>query len=114
MAYVLLDDQIAAHPKVLKAGAEAAWMWACAIAYCNRQLTDGLVPAEALPTMGTFKTAPAKLAARLVDVGLFERDGDGYRVHDYLAHNPDKGTVQARRAASSARQAAHRSRPRNG
>jgi hypothetical protein len=110
MAYVRLDDQIASHPKVLRAGAEAAWLWACAIAYCNRQLTDGHVPAAALPTMGTFRTAPKKLADALVTVGLFEADTDGYRVHDYLQHNPDKATVQQRMREASQRKAASRGR----
>lgn len=80
MSFVLLDDQIASHPKVLRAGAEAAWLWAVSIAYCSRQLTDGHVPADALSTLGKFKTPPVKLAARLVDAELFEVDGDGFRV----------------------------------
>ena len=110
MAYVRLDDQIAHHPKVLRAGAEAAWLWACAIAYCNRQLTDGYVPAAALSTMGAFKTPPKKLANTLVSVGLFEPADDGYRVHDYLKHNPDKSTVQQRISDATQRKAAIRGR----
>jgi hypothetical protein len=108
MAYVKLDDQIAHHPKVLRAGAEAAWLWAVSIAYCNRQLTDGHVPAAALSTMGTFRTPPRKLAAALVSVGLFEVDGDGYQVHDYLTHNPDKATVHQRMRDASDRKARSR------
>jgi hypothetical protein len=110
MAYVRLDDQIAHHPKVLRAGAEAAWLWAVSIAYCNRQLTDGHVPAAALSTMGSFRTPPRKLAAALVAVGLFELDGDGYQVHDYLSHNPDKATVQQRMRDAAQRTAASRER----
>jgi hypothetical protein len=110
MAYVRLDDQIAHHPKVLRAGAEAAWLWACAIAYCNRQLTDGAVPAEALATMGTFRTPVRKLAATLVAVGLFDADGDQFRVHDYLAANPDKATVLERLREAADRKAAYRAR----
>jgi hypothetical protein len=110
MAYVKLDDQIAHHPKVLRAGAEAAWLWAVSIAYCNRQLTDGHVPAAALSTMGSFRTPPRKLAAALVAVGLFEIDGDGYQVHDYLSHNPDKATVQQRMRDAAQRTAASRER----
>lgn len=110
MAYVQLDDQIAQHPKVLAAGAEAAWLWACAIAYCNRQLTDGAVPVAALSTLGVFRTPVRKLAATLVTVGLFEVDGDDFRVHDYLQHNPDKATVLARMKAAADRKAAYRAR----
>jgi hypothetical protein len=108
MTYVRLDDQIASHRKVLKAGGEAAWLWACAIAYCNRQLSDGAVPVEALSTLGNFRTPVKKLAATLVSVGLFEPDGDGYRVHDYLQHNPDKATVLQRMRDAADRKASYR------
>lgn len=110
MAYVQLDDQIAQHPKILRAGGEAAWLWACAIAYCNRQLTDGHIPAAALGTLGTFKTPARKLAATLVAVGLFDQDGPDYRVHDYLRHNPDRSTVHARMRDAADRKAAYRAR----
>lgn len=110
MPYVQLDDQIAQHPKVLRAGPEAAWLWACAIAYANRQLTDGVVPVEALSTMGAFRTQVTKVADRLVAVGLFERVEGGYAVHDYLEHNPDRDTVKARMAQAAARKAAYRAR----
>lgn len=114
MAYVQLDDQIAQHPKILRAGGEAAWLWACAIAYCNRQLTDGHIPAAALATLGTFKTPVRKLAAVLVEVGLLDQDGADYRVHDYLRHNPDRTTVHARMRAAADRKAVYRSRKSHG
>lgn len=110
MAYVQLDDQIAQHPKVLRAGAEAAWLWACAIAYCNRQLTDGHIPAAALGTFGTFKTPVRKLAAVLIEVGLFDQVGPDYLVHDYLRHNPDRATVHTRMKAATDRKATYRAR----
>lgn len=109
MSFVLLDDQIAGHPKVLRAGAEAAWLWAVSIAYCSRQLTDGRVPSDALPTLGKFRTSTTKLAATLVEARLFEVDGDdGFRVHDYLQHNDDRATVLKRRAKAAAKKAEQR------
>jgi hypothetical protein len=60
--------------------------------------------------MGSFRTPPRKLAAALVAVGLFEIDGDGYQVHDYLSHNPDKATVQQRMRDAAQRTAASRER----
>lgn len=102
--FVQLDDQIANHPKILKAGPEAAWLWACAIAYCQNHLTDGFVPREALLALGAFKR-PRALAERLVGAwkypgghGLFERRGEDYAVHDYLEHNPSAEAMRARQA----------------
>ena len=108
MPYLQVDDQIAAHPKILAAGAEAAWLWLCAIAYCQRQLTDGYVPDVALVTLGQYRTPVKKLAGVLESVGLFDRVEDGYRVHDYLKHNPDKATVLERRALAAERKAKQR------
>jgi hypothetical protein len=114
MPWVTLDDQIASHPKIVKAGPEAAWMWACAIAYCQNHLTDGEVPLEALVTFGGFKHHRA-VAERLVEArvrpagaGLFERRDGGYAVHDYLKHNSSAETVLAARAKESARKATWR------
>ena len=114
MSYVQLDDQIANHPKIVRAGPEASWMWACAIAYCQKHLTDGFVPLRALPTLGPFPQ-PRKIAERLVEAkkpdgehGLFERRGDDYAVHDYLKHNPTSEEVLRRRAEAAARKARQR------
>lgn len=116
MSWVQIDDQIANHPKILKAGPEAAWLWTCAIAYCQNHLTDGYVPVVALATMGAFKN-PRAAAERCVDArvrpegaGLFERRGEDYAVHDYLDDNPSKAVVLARRAKAAARKARERAR----
>lgn len=116
MPYVQLDDQIANHPKILKAGPEAAWLWAVAIAYCQNQLTDGYVTREALDSLPGFKhRKPRQLAERLVEAkkpggqhGLFERRGEDYAVHDYLAHNPSRGVVLERRRKAAERKAKER------
>jgi len=116
MPWVQLDDQIANHPKILKAGPEAAWMWACAIAYCQNHLTDGHVPADALRSLESYKN-PRAVADRLVEArkspdgqGLFERRDDDYAVHDYLKSNASKAVVLERRAKAAARKARERAR----
>lgn len=114
MPWVQLDDRIASHPKIVRAGPEAAWMWAAAIAYCNLHLTDGFVPARALTTLGPY-ARPRQVADRLVEArkpggqhGLFERRGDDYAVHDYLQHNPTAEEVLRRRAEAAAKKAKQR------
>jgi hypothetical protein len=113
--FVQLDDQIANHPKILKAGPEAAWLWTCAIAYCQNHLTDGYVTRETLHTMPGFKGRHQQLADRLVNAvkpggqhGLLERHGDDYLVHDYLEHNPSCAEVVERRRKAAERKARER------
>jgi hypothetical protein len=97
MAWLRIDDRMRTHPKVAKAGPAAAWLWLCGICYCREHLTDGLIPAEAVPTLAMNLPGAKKHAARLVEVGLWELDPSGYRVHDFLDWNPAKSEVLADR-----------------
>mgnify|MGYP007071595943 FL=1 len=96
MSWLRIEDTVPLHPKHLKAGPEASWLWVCAIAYCQRQLTEGYIPVEALPLLGVPKN-PTRLADRLVEVELFETAVGGYQVHDYLDFNASKDEALARR-----------------
>lgn len=95
MTWLKLDDSIASHTKVLRAGPEAAWLWVCCIAYATRHLTDGFVPSEALVTLGNFRNLSAALAKAKEVRLLQDRDG-GVAVHHYLEHNPSAEQVRAR------------------
>ncbi len=104
MAWVKLDDQAPRNSKMLKAGPAACWLWVCGIAHAQSQLTDGFIAIEALPMIGvTGVNRVEKLAEQLVTVGLFERADGGYRVHDYLDHNPSRASVLAKRAEDAKR-----------
>lgn len=96
MAWIRLDDQIAHHPKFLKAGPVASWLWVCCIGYSQKFLTNGFIPAEALPTLGTVADAD-KLVQKLVDIGLMELATDGYQIHHYLDFNEHAEEVKRRR-----------------
>lgn len=85
MSYAKVETTVRLHPKFLKAGPEASWLWACGLMYCQEALTDGFIADATLPFLGVPK--PARLAAVLVDVCLWHREGDGWRIHDYLKHN---------------------------
>ena len=111
MAYVRLDDQIDEHPKILRAGPAAAWMWAMAIAYSNRRLTDGFVPMEQIHRLTSVRgPAALKLAEVCVRERLFDAVEGGYRVHDYLDLNPTKEKAETAREAAARRKAEQRER----
>lgn len=105
---MILEDGIRSHPKMVQAGAEAAWLWVCAIDYSRDHLTDGFVPAKALGTLGVFRVPPRKLADVLVRERLFEVVDGGYRVHDYLDKNDTAEKVKAKRKHDKDRKAAER------
>lgn len=105
MAWVRLDDLMPEHPKVLKAGPLAAWLHVCALAYCNRHLTDGRIPAGkvgALADLDEFGTTCRDQADRLVKAGMWGRTADGFVIHDYHDFQPSREEVEERRAKRSA------------
>ena len=97
MAWVRLDDGFSEHPKVLAAGALGLSLWVCGLAYCNRQKRKtGIIPTEKVPVLFPIPS-PMKVAARLIEVGLWEPVEGGFRVHDYHEFQPtdDLRTVRA-------------------
>jgi hypothetical protein len=115
LTWAYFDDGAPKHPKAVSAGNEAWSLWAAAIMYCNRWLTDGVVSLNALASdclpVPISKAKAKKLADELCDArvkpdeaGLFERNEDGsYTVHDFLEWNKSKAEVQAKRATDRAR-----------
>ncbi len=98
MSWVKLDDKLPGHRKILAASPEAAWLHIEGLCYCAQQETDGAIPDTALAMLTRFSKPKAmKLAARLVEVGLWERNSAGWLVHDYLDYNPSRKELEARR-----------------
>lgn len=82
--WVKIDDAAPLHPKLLDAGAEAAWLWVAGLAHANRHTTDGRIEGRHLsalyPPLGS---KARRLARKLVEIGLWIECGDGYLIHDY-------------------------------
>jgi len=119
MAWVKIDDQFSQHPKVALAGPLASWLYVCGLCYCNKFLTDGVIPERIVPTLADFSgikieandeatsqangEANAKqLASILVQVGLWEKTDAGFLIHDYLEFNPSRDEVLATREKRAA------------
>lgn len=100
MPWFRVDDNLAFHHKVVAAGNAAMGMWVRAGSMCSAQLTDGFVPDHMISSLGG--KAQAK---RLVDVGLWVREDDGYRFHEWGERQPSKESVEAERANARERMA---------
>lgn len=68
------DDTFDTWPEVYKAGTAAIGLYSRCGAYCARELTDGLIPAELAASYGT-----REWVQKLVEVGLWEIEATGYR-----------------------------------
>jgi hypothetical protein len=107
MAWVRLDDGLPEHRKTLAAGGDAGWLHVCAIAYCNRNETDGVVPRTIIDRLSDRRT-PSRLADRLVAVGLWEVHPEGWLIHDYLEFQPSKAKLADDRRKARERMAKNR------
>lgn len=96
MPWVTLDDHFTDHPKVAMVGGDAAWLFVAGLCYAQRHLTDGKIPKAVIGQLTDRKT-PSKLAKRLVDVRLWEEEGDHYVVHDWPDYNEPSEEVRRRR-----------------
>lgn len=97
MSWVRIDDHAHEHRKQTAAGPAACWLWVCGLMYCNRQgKRDGVIPASALHTLGV--DGAKRLAAKLVEVGLWEQTDTGFLVHDYHDYQPTDEQMEERRA----------------
>ena len=99
MAWVRLDDHIDEHPKIVTLDDHAFALFIRGLAYCNRNLTDGFIPAVvAKQKMGARNSSIAALES----VGLWESVAGGWQVHDYSVYQPTKQQVEDDRSKKQA------------
>lgn len=116
--WVKIDDGLPDHPKVLEAAAiigtqryghvRVLATFLHILTYCAKHLTGGVFPSHAVGLLGDRN--PSIVLRALVAVELLERHERGYRVHDWLDHNPDPVRVKEARAAEARRKREARAR----
>ena len=108
MPWGRLDDSLYDHPKLDRLGESdrlpGIGLWALSISWSNRFLTDGHVPRGRVEKLG----GSLELAESLVSAELFDHDGTGYRIHDFLEFNDSRADVEERRQKEAERKAAWR------
>lgn len=100
-----LDDELIDHVKVYEAGeligrngpAIALGFYAVGLLWANKHLSDGHLP---LSIVKSFRhvSKPLSVAEALVTAGLWDRNGDGFVIHNYADWgNPTAAKVKAKR-----------------
>lgn len=100
MGWVRIDDAFYDHPKFSAAGPHGLALWVAALAFANRNLSDGIVTTSQtrrLLDWNGLDADPVKLAEQLADIGLLERVDGGYRIHDYLNYQKSADQVRSER-----------------
>ena len=105
MTWLRIDDSFPEHGKILGLkGANAKWLHVVAMCQCAANLTDGLIEPKRLKVICAIADVPrpAQCVRQLVAAGLWEEEGDCYRIRSYLDYNPDAKSVKAKREARQA------------
>lgn len=100
MAWVRIHDGAMTHPKVVGLNDKAFRLWVWGLSYAQQHLTDGLIPAVAIP--GRLMRAAVMLSI----VGLWDaRNEGGFMIHDYLDWNDGKALITRKRQEAKDRMA---------
>lgn len=86
-SWIRLATGFARHPKGLAAGPTGRHLFIVGLCWCGEYDTDGRIPGNALVTLAGDAGIPidecGQWADKLVDCGLWEREPDGWQVHDW-------------------------------
>lgn len=93
MTWVRLEPDFPDHPKVVNLSDDAFRAFIGGLCYCNHYLTDGRIPAGAVRRLVHRRA----VAVELVKAGLWDQNGDGMIVHDFLDYQPTRSEVEAAR-----------------
>jgi hypothetical protein len=99
LPWVRLDTTMPDHPKIIqlvddyKDGRGTAFIYICSMAYAGRHGTDGFIPKGALARIGGRPVD----ADRLVQVGLWHKEGTGWVIHGWAEYQQTNEETQERR-----------------
>lgn len=105
MPWAKLDDHFHDNPKVRRAWRSsnaAVGLHVMALTYSAAHLLDGRVEPEFVADQMPAVRQQEAAAQALIDAGLWLPTKDGWEIKDYLAYNPSRADVEAKRAARAA------------
>jgi hypothetical protein len=107
MTWIKIDDSFPNHPKVIGLSDKAFRIHITGLCYCGTYLTDGFIPMTAV---AKWADENMEVIVSLVVAGLWREDvsNNGFRIHDYLAHQTSKQQVEDKRGALRERQKRYR------
>jgi 5-methylcytosine-specific restriction endonuclease McrA len=113
MAWMRLEVSYIDHPKFLALSDGAFRLWHEGKSYCEKHLTDGLIPRVAAKGFRTFNDKRRKELQTPVkgyQSPLWESHDVGFFMHDYLDHNDSRELARARINKSTEERVANRRR----
>lgn len=103
MAWLKLDDAFVDHERIEPLSDRAFRLHITALCLCARKLTDGHVSSKDVKVCRTLVAAGPRHLAELENAGVWEPNGDGFQIRDYLDYNPSAEQVREERRKASER-----------
>lgn len=95
--WVKLDDGFFRHPKAIAAGPLARELLIASWCWSSRYRTDGHIPSDALGGVAADAGVAPQRAEKLVEVGFWIPNGNGFDNHDFLDYQPSAASIADRR-----------------
>ena len=99
MTWVKIDPRMTEHPKIVGLSDRAFRLHINALCYAGRNDTDGRISRAVLRQLG----GTARHAGELVAAKVWEVNGAGWAIHDYLHFNFSKAQIEQQRQEARAR-----------
>lgn len=105
MAWARIHDGAMSHPKIMALSDSAFRVWVKGLAYCQLNLTDGLIPMQAAKELGASKRLISELISPLsgYEFALWEVHPIGFCVRDYLFWNDSRERIQTKQLEAKER-----------
>ena len=104
--WIKLDDGLHSHPKIIEAWSidrAGVGLHLRALSYAADHLTDGHIRESWVAELFRVESERTSAVGALLQSGLWERNDDGYLIHDYLEFNESRADVLARREKDTTR-----------
>ena len=108
--WIRLDVDYFDNPKALAAGRDGRDLHLASICWVGRYLTDGHIPAAAIPTIARQAGVRENAADLVANAGLWVPNGDGFYLHDFTAMNGTKAEVNVKHEQYLERQRKYRAK----
>lgn len=108
MTYIRLEDGFFRNPKARRLGKDGRALYIAGLCHCSRDLTDGVIDRDLLPILLAEADVKPVTVALLVKTGAWVEVNGHYVVHDYLAHQRSRSSVESERERWRDAQRRHR------
>lgn len=104
MSWLRIDDGFIEHERIDPLSDRALRLHVAALCHCARNLTDGHVTEKNTKVLrARASNATQRHIDELLAAGVWQKNGDGYVIRDYLDYNPAAEKVREERASAAER-----------